>query len=232
LESKTIVRFGLIGLSIVLGIVVRTGVLDPIEAPYIGALQQAVLSANLMWFFQAFTHLGDSSVDRVRALAPVLRLWKARMPLKLILFITVVAGVVVVYRLIFQRLRPFDEFAGKIQDAAFEGLPSCPSGHVAPAACGFYLLANHSARLNAVFGLLVALLGLSRVITGAHYFTDVIGSALLSYPIALIIDDMKVFERFKSARDRPKWRRSPRNPFALRRQLPSSKRHMPCQAIV
>jgi membrane-associated phospholipid phosphatase len=44
---------------------------------------------------------------------------------------------------------------------------------------------------------MVFLLGLSRVVTGAHYFTDVIGAALFSYPTAAIIDDMKLFERFR-----------------------------------
>jgi membrane-associated phospholipid phosphatase len=48
-----------------------------------------------------------------------------------------------------------------------------------------------------VFGALVVLLAASRVATGTHFFTDVIGSALFSYPIAAIIDDLKVFQRFK-----------------------------------
>ncbi len=196
--NKTIFRYSLIGLSILLGIVVRSGVLDAVEVPYLAGLQQAALKANIMWFFLAFNHLGDSIVWIGFALLFLaFDFRRPRKALKFALFITVVAVVVIVFRLLFPRSRPYDKFPSQVQPLAFEGLPSYPSGHVAPAAGGFYLLANHSRSLNAVFGVLVFLLGLSRVVTGAHYFTDVIGSALLSYPIAAIIDDMKLFERFK-----------------------------------
>ncbi len=198
MQKKPILRYGLLGLSVILGLVVRTGVLDPVEAPFSIALQQAALSANLMWFFQAFNHLGDSIVwIGIALLFLAFDFHRPRKALKFTLFIVVVAVVVIVYRLAFPRVRPFDEFASKIQDFAYEGLPSYPSGHIAPSAGGFYLLANHSAKLNAIFAVLVVLLGISRVATGTHYLTDVIGAALLSYPIAAIIDDMKFFDRFK-----------------------------------
>jgi membrane-associated phospholipid phosphatase len=41
------------------------------------------------------------------------------------------------------------------------------------------------------------------VATGTHYFTDVIGAALFSYPIAAIIDDMKLFQRFRDQLEKP-----------------------------
>src|ERR1700719_984259 len=53
LENKTIFRYGLIGLSVLLGLVVRTGYLDSYEVPYIAAIQQAALNAHIMWFFLA-----------------------------------------------------------------------------------------------------------------------------------------------------------------------------------
>jgi membrane-associated phospholipid phosphatase len=197
-ENKTIFRYALIGLSILLGVVVRTGYLDSVEVPYIAGLQQAALNANIIWFFLAFNHLGDSIVWIGMALLFLaFDFRRPRKAVKFALFITVMAVVVIVLRLLFPRTRPYDKFPSRVQPLAYEGLPSYPSGHVAPAAGGFYLLANHSRKLNAVFGVLVFLLGLSRVVTGAHYFTDVIGAALFSYPIAAIIDDMKVFERFK-----------------------------------
>ncbi len=196
--KKTIFRYGLIGLSILLGIVVRTGYLDSFEVPYMAGLQQAALNAHIMWFFLAFNHLGDSIVWIGFALLFLaFDFRRPRKALKFALFITVVAVVVIIFRLLFPRARPYDKFPSQVQPLAFEGLPSYPSGHVAPAAGGFYLLANHSRSLNVVFGVFVFLLGASRVVTGAHYFTDVIGAALFSYPIAAIIDDMKLFERFK-----------------------------------
>ncbi len=198
MERKTVLRYVLIALSLLLGAVVRTGALDPSEASFSIALQQAALGANIMWFFQAFNHLGDSIVwIGVALLFLAFDFRRPRKALKFTSFIAIMAVVVIVYRLIFPRSRPFDEFASKIQDFAFEGLPSYPSGHVAPAAGGFYLLANHSRKLDVLFGALVVLLGISRVATGTHYLTDVIGAALFSYPIAALIDDSKAFDRFK-----------------------------------
>ncbi len=205
MENKRIFRYALIGLSILLGIVVRTGYLDSVEVPGVAALQQAALNANIMWFFLAFNHLGDSIVWI--GLALLLLAYDFRRPrkaLKFALFIVLMAVIVIVFRLLFPRSRPFDKFPSQVQPLAFEGLPSYPSGHVAPAAGGFYLLGKHSGRMtkhsrkvNAVFGVVVIVLGLSRIVTGAHYFTDIVGAALFSYPIAAIIDDMKFFERFK-----------------------------------
>ena len=198
MQRKVIIRYSLIGLSLLLGVAARSGVMDPMEEPYIAALQQAAINANIIWFFQAFNHLGDSIVWIGFALLFLaFDFRRPRRALKFTVFIIVVAMVVIVYRLLFPRLRPFEEFPAKIGDFAFEGLPSYPSGHIAPSAGGFYLLANHSVKLNAIFAVLVIILGISRVATGTHFFTDIIGSALFSYPIAAIINDSKIFDRFK-----------------------------------
>ena len=197
LQKKTVVRYGLIVLSFLLGAVVHLGYLDSIEVPLVASLQNAALNANLMWFFVAYGHLGDSIIwIGVALLMLAFYFRRERRALKFFSFITVVAALTTILRLVFPRPRPFQAFPSLVQGFIYEGLPSYPSGHVAPAAGGFYLLANHSRLLNAVFGVMVVLLAVSRVATGTHYFTDVIGSALFSYPIAAIIDDMKLFERF------------------------------------
>jgi len=198
LQQKTVIRYGLISLSILLGAVVHFGYLDSIEIPLVASLQNAALNANLMWFFVAYAHLGDSIVwIGVALLMLAFYFRRERRALKFFSFITIVAVVTVILRLVFPRPRPFQAFPLLVQSFAYEGLPSYPSGHVAPSAGGFYLLANHSRLLNVVFGAMVILLAVSRVATGTHFFTDVIGAALFSYPIAAIIDDMKFFERFK-----------------------------------
>lgn len=198
MQKTTVTRYGLIFLSILLGAVVHFGYLDSIEVPLVASLQNAALNANLMWFFVAYAHLGDSIVWIGGALLMLAFYFRReRRALKFFSFITVVAVVTVILRLVFPRPRPFQEFPLLVQSFAYEGLPSYPSGHVAPSAGGFYLLANHSRLLNVVFGAMVILLAVSRVASGTHFFTDVIGSALFSYPIAAIIDDMKFFERFK-----------------------------------
>ena len=198
MQQKTVIRYGLISLSILLGAVVHFGYLDSIEIPLVASLQNAALNANLMWFFVAYAHLGDSIVwIGVALLMLAFYFRRERRALKFFSFITIVAVVTVILRLVFPRPRPFQAFPLLVQSFAYEGLPSYPSGHVAPSAGGFYLLANHSRLLNVVFGAMVILLAVSRVATGTHFFTDVIGAALFSYPIAAIIDDMKFVERFK-----------------------------------
>lgn len=185
-------------LSVLLGAVLYFGNLNSYEVPYVVALQKAAIAVNIMWFFQLYTHLGDSIVwIGVGLLLFAFYYKRPRKALKFALFLTVVAVVVIVLRYIFPRQRPFQAFPSQVQDFSYEGIPSYPSGHIAPTAGGFYLLANHSKELNVLFAALVVLLGVSRVATGTHYPTDVIGAALFSYPIAAIIDDMKLFDRFK-----------------------------------
>jgi undecaprenyl-diphosphatase len=198
LERNTVLRYFLIALSMLLGAVIYFGKFDSYEVPYVVAFQQAALAVNIMWFFQIYTHLGDSIIWIGVALLLFAFYYKRpKKALKFALFIVVVAVVVIVLRLIFPRQRPFQAFPSLVQDFSYEGIPSYPSGHIAPTAGGFYLLANHSKKLNVLFAALVVLLGVGRVATGTHYPTDIIGAALFSYPIAAIIDDMKLFDRFK-----------------------------------
>ncbi|MDA4128985.1 MAG: phosphatase PAP2 family protein [Thaumarchaeota archaeon] len=201
MQRKAVLRYSLIALSVLLGVAIRFANFDSYEIQYVLALQKAALAANIMWFFQLYSHLGDSIVwIGVALLLLAYYYGRPRKALKFALFITVVAVVVIVMRLIFPRERPFQPINGapsQVLAYAYEGLPSYPSGHIAPTAGGLYLLASHSKKLNMLFGVLVVLLGISRVATGTHFFTDIIGAALFSYPIAAIIDDMKLFERFK-----------------------------------
>ncbi len=184
-----------------LGAAVHFGNFDAYEIHFVVAVQEAAIQVNIMWFFQLYARLGDSIVwVGVALLLLAFDFRRPRRALKFTLFVTVIAIVVIALRTVFPRQRPFQAYPLLVHTFAYEGIPSYPSGHVAPAAGGFYLLANHSRLLNVLFGSLVVLLALSRVATGTHYLTDVIGAALFSYPVAAIIDGMKLFERFKERR--------------------------------
>jgi membrane-associated phospholipid phosphatase len=197
-QRKTIFRYSLIALSVLLGAVIRFWNFDSLEVPYVVALQKAAVAANLMPFFQLYSHLGDTIVWIALALLLFAFYWKRpRKAIKFFLFLCVVAVVTTALRFMFPRVRPYAEFPSQVQNYIPEPIPSYPSGHMTPAAGGFYLLANHSRKLYVLYGALTILLGVSRPAAGTHYFTDVIGAALFSYPIAAIIDDMKLFERFK-----------------------------------
>src|SRR5438552_9214915 len=111
LRKKTLLRYSLIVLSVMLGAVLHFGRFDSYEIPYIVAIQQAALLSNTMWFFQLYAHLGDSIVWV--GLTLLLLAFYSKRPkkaLKLALFIGVIALVVVMLRLAFPRQRPFDEF--------------------------------------------------------------------------------------------------------------------------
>jgi membrane-associated phospholipid phosphatase len=198
-QRKAIPRCSLIALSFLLGVVIRFWNFDSLEISYDAALQRAAVAANLMPFLQLYSHIGDTVVWIGLVLFLFAFYWKRpRKPVKFLLFVTVVAVITIAYRLLFPRVRPYVAFPSQIHGYFTEGtIPSYPSGHIAPSAGGFYLLANHSRRLYVLYGALAVLLGASRVATGTHYFTDVIGAALFSYPIAAMIDDSKLFERFK-----------------------------------
>jgi membrane-associated phospholipid phosphatase len=197
-QRKTILRYSLIAMSVLLGAVIRFWNFDSLEVPYVSALQRAAVAANLMPFFQLYAHIGDSIVWIGLALLLFAFYWRRpRRPVKFFVFLCVVAAVTTALRFLFPRLRPFAGFPSQVQDFIYEAIPSYPSGHMTPTAGGLYLLANHSRKLYVLYGALAILLGVSRIAAGTHYFTDVIGAVLFSYPIAAIIDDSKIFDRFK-----------------------------------
>jgi membrane-associated phospholipid phosphatase len=197
----------LIGLSILLGALSSFTNFDSYQVPYIVALQQAVVQANLMQFMVLYAHIGDTIVwIGLGLLLLALYSNRPRKALKLAFFLAVVSVIVIVFRIVFPVQRPYVAFASTVHEVhgfATEAAPSYPSGHVSPAAGGFYIIAGHARRLQIVFAAMVALLAVARVATGTHYFTDVIGAALFSYPIAAIIDDMKLFQRFRDQLEKP-----------------------------
>jgi membrane-associated phospholipid phosphatase len=198
LQRKTVLRYSLIALSVVLGAVIRFWNFDSLEVPYVAALQRAALAANLMPFLTIYSHIGDTIIWIGLALLLFAFYWRRpRKAIKFFVFLSVVAFVTTALRFTFPRVRPYAEFPSQVQNFFTEAIPSYPSGHLTPSVGGFYLLADHSRKLYALYGVLVVLLGLARVATGTHFFTDVIGAALVSYAVAALIDDSKLFERFK-----------------------------------
>jgi undecaprenyl-diphosphatase len=198
MRGKTVLRCSLIALSIVLGAVAHFTSLVSYEVPYIVVLQHAAVQANVMWFFVLYSHIGDTIVwVGLGLLFLALYSSRPRKALKLLLFLAIISGIVTTLRLVFPVQRPYAEFPSQVQAFSTESAPSYPSGHVAPVAGGLYIIAGNARRLQIVFTAMVILLAVARIAIGVHYFTDVIGSALFSYPIAAIINDLKLFERFK-----------------------------------
>ena len=64
---------------------------------------------------------------------------------------------------------------------------SFPSGHTANMFCFATVLAAFYGRRGALFFIIATLVGLSRVITGSHWPTDVFFTALLAIPLTLLL---------------------------------------------
>ena len=148
LQRKTILRYSLVALSVLLGAVIRFWNFDSLEVPYVAALQRAAVAANLMPFLTIYSHIGDTIIWIGLALLLFAFYWRRpRKAIKFFLFLCVVAVVTTALRFMFPRVRPYAEFPSQVQNYIPEAIPSYPSGHMTPAAGGFYLLANHSRML-------------------------------------------------------------------------------------
>jgi undecaprenyl-diphosphatase len=151
-----------------------------------------------MIFFQITTYIGDSLTwVGLTLLLLILNKKNPRQAVKLCSTLAIVWIAVTVLRYTLNYPRPFQRFPQLVTAYALEIAPSYPSGHTATIVAGSYILAKHQKLLNVLSFSLVILVAISRVALGLHYYSDIIGGALLSYPLAATIDDFRYFTRFK-----------------------------------
>ncbi|MGD8454999.1 MAG: phosphatase PAP2 family protein [Anaerolineales bacterium] len=110
---------------------------------------------------------------------------------------------------VFNRPRPFDEYAGEITAFSDGETPAFPSGHATKSvalALPFLLLVASKDNWHKGLKILIAILALavcySRVVLGAHYVSDVlagIGMALICFPLVALLNN-KMLSRMTQER--------------------------------
>ncbi|MDL2310456.1 phosphatase PAP2 family protein [Peptostreptococcaceae bacterium OttesenSCG-928-C18] len=145
--------------------------------------------------FILFTKLGNpSSYIYILIAISIYLIYKKKYRLLVALIFSVLfsAGLMKILKFIFQRERPFEFFTYS------EGGYSFPSGHSISSAAFYLTIAQiyYNKYKNKVITLFISLIpfiiGLSRLVLGVHWPTDVIFGLLLGFSISLISADIYI----------------------------------------
>lgn len=202
-------KFKIYGVIIFVAVLVFIGVAVGVQTGYLDGFDDAVRyrvysirNEKLTMFWKFITHSGDSEV--VIMLGIVLLLVKSLRKKYGVKFAIAALSSTALYqgmKYIFQRPRP-DIALRLIEESGY----SFPSGHSMNCLVSYGILAYlilkycENARLAKILsvglGLIIILIGLSRVYVGVHFPTDVIGGWSLG--IAVLVAMMYAFEKFDS----------------------------------
>lgn len=200
-------KFKIYGVIIFIAVLVFIGVAVGVQTGYLDGFDDAVRyrvysirSEKLTMFWKFITHSGDR--DTVILLGVVLLLVKSLRKKYGVKFVIAALSSTALYQVmkyIFQRPRP-DIALRLIEESGY----SFPSGHSMNCLVSYGILAYlilkycENARLAKILsvglGLIIILIGLSRVYVGVHFPTDVIGGWSLG--IAVLVAMMYAFEKF------------------------------------
>lgn len=200
-------KFKIYGVIIFIAVLVFIGVAVGVQTGYLDGFDDAVRyrvysirSEKLTMFWKLITHTGDR--DTVITLGVILLLIKSLRKKYGVKFVIAALSSTALYQVmkyIFQRPRP-DVALRLIEESGY----SFPSGHSMNCLVSYgiliYLLLKYCENrklakiLSVGLGLIIILIGLSRVYVGVHFPTDVIGGWSLG--IAVLVAMMYAFEKF------------------------------------
>lgn len=169
------------------------------------ALNNSNFSNGLIVINRFFTRYGMSVIVFIYFLYLALslkftRLKKSRQVFLLIIFSFAVAGISGdILKEMFNRTRPFQEYANQLSFLSRPGSPSYPSGHATKSvalALPFLFYAEYKGRSHILVKCILVFAALmvcfSRIFLGAHYLSDVLsglGWAFLCLPVSVILSN-------------------------------------------
>lgn len=174
-------------------LLIRYDVINPVDR-WIYELTQLMYCDVMTQFFKLCSFLG-STYFYVTAIV-ILMIVKSKRDLYTGIHLLIIQGINRVIKFIVKRPRP-----DKIFHLVVETNYSFPSGHSMSAMAGYGLfiieLKNSQWQYKKIgmfiCGLMIFLIGLSRIYLGVHYFSDVIGGFLLSLSYLLFVYDNTSF---------------------------------------
>jgi len=163
--------------------------MDKVVINIISVVQQPLLFT----FFYTITIFGEIYIFILIALILIAALMIYHKPIAAFI-LTLVTTLITetVLKVVINRPRPYE--AMHITNSIITNMSSFPSGHTMIFFSIIPIMSKNFPKIKILFWIMAALVGLSRIYLGVHYFSDVVCGAILGYGIGWIC--MKTGEKY------------------------------------
>jgi undecaprenyl-diphosphatase len=170
-------------IAILIGVLTKIFQLDGLESLIVLQFQKMIAYGIPVQVFLIITYLGDIRFLIVLSLIFFTYSYYRRRRLdkafELLAFLAIATVSTYILKELFGRERPFI-YSKNITSYADENDFSYPSGHVSRSLGAYSIIFKGYKRGDIICSLLTVFISLSRIVLGAHYFTDLVGAIFLS----------------------------------------------------